>query len=148
MHHALSCRRRARYAIMVSKKSGLGDRLTCAVSVALYAVLTGRAFQYDWHGQHSLWNAYRSGHSRASGATANLSTILPHGLRQLRSSAASRDYSGSLGQATGRRICTHLRRSSYIDWRYTRPEKELPANQVLTMDMYQEVPGPGGWRAC
>jgi hypothetical protein len=49
-----------RYAIMKSDSSGLGDRLTSSIAVALYAVLTNRAFLYDWRGKHKLWNAYRS----------------------------------------------------------------------------------------
>ncbi len=49
-----------RYAIMMSDSSGLGDRLTSSVTIALYAILTKRAFLYDWRGNHDLWNAFRS----------------------------------------------------------------------------------------
>lgn len=48
------------YAIMMSESSGLGDRLTSSIAIALYAILTKRAFLYDWRGKHNLWNAYRS----------------------------------------------------------------------------------------
>jgi hypothetical protein len=32
----------------------------CRVSVFLHALLTDRAFLFDWSGQHNLWDAYRS----------------------------------------------------------------------------------------
>jgi hypothetical protein len=56
----LAGRRPPRFAIMVSNQSGLADRLGATVSVFLYALLTGRAFQYRWQGQHELWHALRS----------------------------------------------------------------------------------------
>lgn len=49
-----------RYAVMASYASGLGDRLISTVSVILYAVLTERAFMYDWHGKHDLKQAFQS----------------------------------------------------------------------------------------
>eukprot|EP00877_Chromochloris_zofingiensis_P001651 jgi/Chrzof1/11487/UNPLg00419.t1 len=49
-----------RYAVMISHGNGLGDRLISTVSVLLYAVLTERAFMYDWHGNHELTQAFQS----------------------------------------------------------------------------------------
>jgi hypothetical protein len=49
-----------RFAIMMSNQSGLADRLSSTITVFLYAVLTGRAFQYHWIGKHDLWKALKS----------------------------------------------------------------------------------------
>ena len=54
-----------RYAIMRSKKifeNGLADRLSSSVSILLYAILSGRAFQYDWEGDWPLWESLNSDH--------------------------------------------------------------------------------------
>ncbi|KAG2486292.1 hypothetical protein HYH03_014997 [Edaphochlamys debaryana] len=49
-----------RYVVMVSEESGLADRLTCSLPVLLYALLTGRAFEYVWYGNHVLWESMQS----------------------------------------------------------------------------------------
>uniref|UniRef100_A0A383WMW8 Fucosyltransferase n=1 Tax=Tetradesmus obliquus TaxID=3088 RepID=A0A383WMW8_TETOB len=56
----LQGRRPARYSIFRQDQNGLTDRLISSISVFLHALLTDRAFLFDWHGKHSLWDAYRS----------------------------------------------------------------------------------------
>ncbi|KAG2486291.1 hypothetical protein HYH03_014996 [Edaphochlamys debaryana] len=45
---------------MVSFVSGLADRLTCSLTVLLYALLTDRTFEYVWYGNHVLWESMQS----------------------------------------------------------------------------------------
>lgn len=45
---------------MVSNASGLADRLTCSLSVFLYALVTNRSYEYVWYGNHELWGSLRS----------------------------------------------------------------------------------------
>jgi hypothetical protein len=56
----LQGRRPPRYSIFRQDNNGLTDRLVSSVSVFLHALLTDRAFLFDWSGQHHLWDAYRS----------------------------------------------------------------------------------------
>lgn len=52
-----------RYALMRSLnewENGLADRLASSVGILLYAILTGRAFQYDYEGDPPLWEGLRS----------------------------------------------------------------------------------------
>ncbi len=49
-----------RFAVMVSNASGLADRLTCSLSVFLYALVTNRSYEYVWYGNHELWGSLRS----------------------------------------------------------------------------------------
>ncbi|KAK9919098.1 hypothetical protein WJX75_009394 [Coccomyxa subellipsoidea] len=44
---------RQRLAVVKAHKNGLGDRLTAAVTIFYYALLSGRAFRIDWHGASS-----------------------------------------------------------------------------------------------
>jgi hypothetical protein len=53
-------RKPPRYSIFRQDKNGVTDRLVSSVSVFLHALLTDRAFLFDWSGQHKLWDAYRS----------------------------------------------------------------------------------------
>jgi hypothetical protein len=71
-----ACRRPARYTIMTSASSGLADRLVSATSIFLHAVLTGRAFQYEWRGEHTLWGALRWGGAGAEAAAAAAAAAL------------------------------------------------------------------------
>ncbi|KAG2493352.1 hypothetical protein HYH03_008485 [Edaphochlamys debaryana] len=45
---------------MVSEASGLADRLTCSLTVMLYAILTNRTYEYVWYGHHVLWESLSS----------------------------------------------------------------------------------------
>jgi hypothetical protein len=56
----LQGRRPPRCSIFRQDKNGLTDRLVSSVSVFLHALLTDRAFVFDWSGQHNLWDAFRS----------------------------------------------------------------------------------------
>ncbi|WIA19524.1 hypothetical protein OEZ85_004133 [Tetradesmus obliquus] len=56
----LTGRRPPRFSIFRQPHNGLTDRLVSSVSVFLHALLTDRAFLFDWSGQHSLWDALRS----------------------------------------------------------------------------------------
>mmetsp|Transcript_7862 Transcript_7862/g.16860 ORF Transcript_7862/g.16860 Transcript_7862/m.16860 type:complete len:466 (+) Transcript_7862:146-1543(+) len=52
-----------RYAIMRSRnefQNGLADRLASSLSVLFYAILTNRAFQYDWEGDSPLESGLKS----------------------------------------------------------------------------------------
>ncbi|KAG2486114.1 hypothetical protein HYH03_015209 [Edaphochlamys debaryana] len=49
-----------RYAVYLSEQSGLADRLTCSLSVILYALLSNRAYEYVWYGNHVLWESMQS----------------------------------------------------------------------------------------
>ncbi|GFR51190.1 hypothetical protein Agub_g13533 [Astrephomene gubernaculifera] len=51
---------RSRYTVMRSSESGLGDRLGCSLTVFLHALLSNRAFEYEWYGHHVLWDSYQS----------------------------------------------------------------------------------------
>ncbi|WIA14793.1 hypothetical protein OEZ85_003277 [Tetradesmus obliquus] len=56
----LQGRKPARYSIFRQDRNGLTDRLVSSVSVFLHALLTDRAFLFDWSGRGNLWDAYRS----------------------------------------------------------------------------------------
>uniref|UniRef100_A0A383WNA6 Uncharacterized protein n=1 Tax=Tetradesmus obliquus TaxID=3088 RepID=A0A383WNA6_TETOB len=56
----LQGRRPPRYSVFTKDSAGLTDRLISSISVFLHALLTDRAFLFDWQGQHNLWDAYRS----------------------------------------------------------------------------------------
>ncbi|KXZ53711.1 hypothetical protein GPECTOR_6g628 [Gonium pectorale] len=45
---------------MLSYGSGLGDRIGGSLTVFLHALLTDRAFEYVWYGQHVLWDTFQS----------------------------------------------------------------------------------------
>lgn len=52
-----------RYALMRSKnewENGLADRLASTVGILLFAILSNRAFQYDYEGEPQLWEGLRS----------------------------------------------------------------------------------------
>ncbi|GAX78563.1 hypothetical protein CEUSTIGMA_g6003.t1 [Chlamydomonas eustigma] len=59
----LAGRAAQRYAIIRSRnewENGLADRIASSVTIFFYALLTNRAFQYDWEGPTSLWATLNS----------------------------------------------------------------------------------------
>eukprot|EP00798_Chlamydomonas_sp_ICE-L_P020594 gene20594-27392_t len=66
LHHKITTgKAKQRYAFMRSKnafENGLADRISSSLSILLYAILTDRAFQYDWEGDWPLWDFLRSDH--------------------------------------------------------------------------------------
>lgn len=49
-----------RYVVYKAEEDGLGDRVINSVTVFLFALLTNRAFQIHWEGNHSLHKALHS----------------------------------------------------------------------------------------